>query len=697
MKSSFLFIPTLLVLFFSTHSRASEIRLEAIQVEDSKNSGFFDEVTPQDSKRAILLRGKKVTQTSLEALPTLSTNNHRQAFTKVPGLLVSEVSNESFASFNYRGQGDPHETFNLLLLQDGAPIAADLYGYPANYYVPPYDWVESVEFIRGGASLLFGPQPGGAVNYRLKKPRPAERLGGTLGLRFGSNRFQAYNGDARFTLGSTDTLLTAHRRLGGGFRLNNSDFDVGALAARTETHLSKDESLRVEVEHYQSDFGDAGGLALTGGANKISFFDNRFGNTLNHDRLQIRRTGGILGYSKKTASGALFESRLMAHLMDRDSFRQSAGTAPTFGGVANGATNTIQKQGFTTASLDARLKWNDDFFGAKSTPSVGSSVYWVDSPFRQYTGGAPDARTGDLKKDLMRHSRVVSLFIENRLEWGAFSVTPGIRLENIYQSIEEKLNVGSAVPLRNHSEWMHVPLFGLGLGYGFENGTEWYANVSQAYKPPTYQDVIPLSTGDQVSTDIQEARSIQLESGYRGRSDWLQWDSSLFYIRYTNQFGRVGTVIQNTGGARYFGWDGSLEADLGHAWSVLKKVHLYTNFSALNASFFEGSLAGKTPQYAPKYLVRTGILAYPIEGSKIALMNTFVTDHYADDGNSSNFQVPTYRVWDLTLESRFPGTRYRLMGGVNNLFDSAYWTRVRSNGIDPALPRNFYLGMSADL
>jgi Fe(3+) dicitrate transport protein len=156
-------------------------------------------------------------------------------------------------------------------------------------------------------------------------------------------------------------------------------------------------------------------------------------------------------------------------------------------------------------------------------------------------------------------------------------------------------------------------------------------------------------------------------------------------------------VIQNTGGARYFGWDGSLEADLGHAWSVLKKVHLYTNFSALNASFFEGSLAGKTPQYAPKYLVRTGILAYPIEGSKIALMNTFVTDHYADDGNSSNFQVPTYRVWDLTLESRFPGTRYRLMGGVNNLFDSAYWTRVRSNGIDPALPRNFYLGMSADL
>jgi outer membrane receptor for Fe3+-dicitrate len=679
----------------SSFAQESATRLEAVRIEDSSDSDFGSESTPRDSDRPVLLRGKKVTQVKLDALPELSTNNHRQAFTKVPGLLVSEVSNESFASFNYRGQGDPHETLNLLLLQDGAPIAADLYGYPANYYIPPYDWVEGVEFLRGGAGLIYGPQPGGALNYRLKKPEPRESIGGSLGVRFGSNRFQAYNGDLRFSLGGTDALLLGQRRLGEGFRTSNSDFNVGAAMARTETKLTDGGVLRVEMEHYQAEFGEPGGLAVTPGANRVAFSENRFASTLQHDRLQIRRTGGSVGHSKKLDGGGLWESRLSVHSMDRDSFRQASGTAPAFGGVANGGTNTIQQQGFTTASLDSRVKFKPELFGIRNTATVGGTLYYVDSPFLQSTGNAPNARSGDLKKDLMRNSRVVSIFLEDRLEWGSFSLTPGVRIENIYQKIRENLNVGSVAPLRSGSEWLHVPLFGLGMGYAFEDGTEWYANVSQAYKPPTYQDTIPLFNNEQVASDIDESRSIQAETGYRGRSSWLQWDSSLFYIRYTNQFGRVGSLIQNTGGARYFGWDGSLEADLGHWVSALRKVHLYTNFSALNASFFEGSLAGKTPQYAPKYLIRSGVLAYPVDGTKIALMNTFVTDHFADDGNTTNFQVPTYRVWDLTFETRILDTRFQLVGGVNNLFDSAYWTRVRSNGIDPALPRNFYLGLNA--
>ncbi len=679
-------------------SLAQESRLDVVKVQESRDSVFFDEATPRDADRAVILRGKKVTQTKLEALPELSTNQHRQAFTKVPGLLVSEVSNDGFASFNYRGQGDPHESMNLLLLQDGAPISADLYGYPANYYVPPYDWVEGVEFVRGGAGLMYGPLPGGALNYRLKRPKPVDRLGGSIGARFGSNSFQAYNADARFTLGSTDSLVTLHRRLGDGFRIDNSDFDIGAGAVRTETRLSSSEKLRVEFEHYQSDFGDAGGLALESGANRVRFSENRFGTTLSNDRLQIRRTGGVLGYSKKLVGGGVWDSRLMVHSFDRDSFRQNGSG---FGTIPSGTTNTIQKQSFTTASLDSRVKFNPDFFGVRNTLSAGGTFYYVDSPFRQFTGATPDARTGDLKKELMRNSRVVSLFLEDRFEWGAFSLTPGVRIENIYQSIRERLNVGSTSPLRSDSDWQHVPLFGLGMGYGFADGSEWYANVSEAYKAGTYGDVIPTNTNEEVNSDIKESRSIQAETGYRGRNDWLQWDSSVFYIRYANQFGRVNQggndVFLNTGAARYFGWDGSLEADLGHWVGVLKNIHLYGNFSALNARFTGGYAIGATPQYAPKYLVRSGVLAYPSEGTKIALMNTFVTDHYGYDNNTQDRFIPTYRVWDLTVETRLFQSRYRLTGGVNNLFDSAHWTRVRSNGVDPALPRNFYLGLSANL
>ncbi|MBU6154623.1 MAG: TonB-dependent receptor, partial [Bdellovibrionales bacterium] len=317
------------------------------------------------------------------------------------------------------------------------------------------------------------------------------------------------------------------------------------------------------------------------------------------------------------------------------------------------------------------------------------------SPFLQSTGASPDARTGDLKKDLIRNSRVVSFFAENRMEWGSFSITPGVRLENIYQKIKENLNVGSAVPLRNNSEWTHVPLFGLGLGYALQDGSEFYGNLSEAYKPKTYQDTIPLFNQDQVFEDINEAKSIQVEAGYRGSSRFLQWDSSVFYIGYSNQFGRDQNLIINTGAARYLGIDGSVEGDLGYFSGLIRNFHLYLNFSALNARFIEGSLEGKTPQYAPKYLIRSGLLLYPSQRTKIALMNTLVTEHFGDDPNSANFRIPTYRIWDLTFETAPFGDRYKLVGGVNNLFDAFYWSRVRSNGIDPGLPRNFYLGISA--
>lgn len=129
-------------------------RLEAISVEGArKRSG---ESLPEVENQKIN-SGKKTSTTVLEDLPALTQNNYRQALALTPGLLTSEVANQSFASFNYRGVGDPHESFNLLTLQDGLPIAADPYGYPASYYLPSLDYVERIDFIRGGAALQYGP------------------------------------------------------------------------------------------------------------------------------------------------------------------------------------------------------------------------------------------------------------------------------------------------------------------------------------------------------------------------------------------------------------------------------------------------------------------------------------------------------------------------------------------------------------
>lgn len=79
---------------------------------------------------------------------------------------------------------------------------------------------------------------------------------------------------------------------------------------------------------------------------------------------------------------------------------------------------------------------------------------------------------------------------------------------------------------------------------------------------------------------------------------------------------------------------------------------------------------------------------------KLALMGTFVDQHFADDGNAANFRIPSYAVWDLTFEAKVFKSNVSVIAGVNNLFDERYYSRIRSNGIDPANGRNYYAGLA---
>ena len=53
--------------------------------------------------------------------------------------------------------------------QNGYNIAADVYGYNETYYLPTMEAVTKIEVIKGAASIQFGSQLGGMVNYVLKE------------------------------------------------------------------------------------------------------------------------------------------------------------------------------------------------------------------------------------------------------------------------------------------------------------------------------------------------------------------------------------------------------------------------------------------------------------------------------------------------------------------------------------------------
>ena len=97
-----------------------------------------------------------------------TTNNAREIFSRIPGVTIWENEGSGIqVNVGVRGLS-PNRSWELNTRQNGYDISSDVFGYPEAYYNPPLEAVETISLVRGGASLQFGPQFGGTLNYVLK-------------------------------------------------------------------------------------------------------------------------------------------------------------------------------------------------------------------------------------------------------------------------------------------------------------------------------------------------------------------------------------------------------------------------------------------------------------------------------------------------------------------------------------------------
>jgi Fe(3+) dicitrate transport protein len=639
-----------------------------------------------DSQRVLL--GKKVTTVGSENLPKLAPNlNQREILGEIPGLTVSEVNNESWLSVSSRGLGDPHESYNVLVLRDGLSVSPDPYGYPAAYYVPPTQAIEKIEFFRGGSSLIYGPQPGGALNFRLKSAphsaihptavhQSAAPHASTVAMSAGSFGLRnLYLDHVWNRTGQTGGLVSLSVREQDGFRSANNSSEVLNPRLQLTRSFLGGHRWTLDMDAYLGRFDEPGGLSDTPGPDRLTLGQPR-SVTLRSDSLQIARRAVTLTWERELKDDSSLSARLWSSNYDRHSFRQTLGTAPAFGGIANGSGNVIQKQDFQTFGLEARWQKN-------SSTAVFQTIH-TDSPFRQFSGPTPEARSGPRTRDIDRATRSWALAAEHVFSLGKYAVAPGLRLESIEQTIDENLNTLGTDPLRSAQERLTVPLVGVGLSG--PDGS--YANLTQGFKPPSFQDTVPLLVSDTISEDLEEGRSLTLELGRRGTSDLGDFDVSVFAIDYSNIFGRVGTEFKNLGASRHYGVD-ALWCYRESGWRV------FLNSSVLRARFVEGPQEGRTPQYAPWLLARYGVAREFSKDSDLKITVQSSARQFGDDGNSVNFNLPARTVVDLAGRAQVGGLDWSM--GIQNVFNQDRPSRVRSNGYEPAMPFLIYGGLSAAL
>lgn len=706
-------------------------QMEEVQVlADWMVPGVVDGPFLPDIEGTRINAGKKTSNLLLHDLPTINNDNYRQLIAQTPGLVLAEESTP-LVSIGFRGF-EPHRMQFFQVLQNGFPIHADMFGYPEAYYTPSFQAVERVELVRGGAALQYGPQPAGAINFVMTPPPTDRALAieslNTLGSFGFYSNFTALGG----TVGKFSYGGYYNHRQADGFREANSYYYLNNYSATFALDATGPRRWFLYLDAYDETHGEPGGLTLATGPNTVNYNTNRNGTSRFFDRMRISRYAVSLLHENELGEDTLLTVRGWWNYYLRASWRQRGGGFGTLPTGPDAQTNSIENQQFYTFGIEPRILHNYEWLGEEHALSAGMMLYQTWSPRVDSRGSSPGAVTGTIRNQSERSNWYYSVFAENLFRIGNFSITPGVRLESIWQSVSEIINVGrssAGLPLQNESNFTFVPLFGLGLEYAFTPQVQAYANVSTAYRPVIFTQAVPSSPTEVVAGNLDPSYIWNYEVGFRGTpTEWIIWDTSFFLLDFQNQIGtRTAeggnlTIIENAGRSVTYGWDASLQLDFtGLAERLFRRdfepvrsgknpaesaseswvqrygsLGLFTNLTLMQGDFISGPNTGKTPQYTPDYLLRLGLTYDWQQRIKIGFLGNFSGASFADSSNTPSRFIPAYDVWDLTIEAKVFQDWVTLIAGVNNIFDRNYYSRIRSDGIDPAAPRNWYAGVKVE-
>ncbi len=643
---------------------------------------------------------RDTTVVRLKLQPPIINNQPRQLFDQMPGLVLAEQQNPTNLNLSYRGLGNPQESEYLLLMQDGIPMEMDFIGYPTLYYLPSFQSISQVQMIRGGSGLLYGPQPEPVINFISRRPGKTTRA--STDQVFGSDGLYSTYSSISGPAGRWDYLADFSHRQSNGQRANG-DYSVDSGDLALGYRIDPGQKLSLAVHAYALESGMPG---LLSGA---QFRANSRQTSTPDDRDWAHRYTAVLTYRNQIDRNSLFVQKLWTGYQDlvTRADRYSAGS-PALG---TGATLASQKFHYT--GLDGRFLHH---WGQGSAFTLGYTAYASNSPYTEINSPdpliAPYGASGALFYNDQRRTRYVAVFGENLYRFGRFHVVTSARIDH-----EQLYTHETAAPHPNlvHGTFSRtVPLFGIGFGNDFGRGNETYFNVSQGYRPVRYLDIASPFSNFNGLNNPASTHYLTYEAGVHG---WplsgLYYDASVFQINAaheieTEQLTPTETIDVNSGDLRSRGVEASSAYDLLRLWpGVPASEHLtvFANVSILNAKFTASRIPGQTgkvPAYAPHYVLKGGVTLRGVRGLTMSVMVDAVGAQYFQNSDtalgSTPALIPAYTVADFTGQYAW-GTHWRVEGGVSNLGNHRYYSRVFLFGgsLEPALTRQFYLGVAYHL
>ena len=698
---------------------------ELMEVEvKSRKQKIFELKRLNDIEGTSIFAGKKNEVVLVkQSMANLASNNARQIYSQVTGLNIYQ-NDDAGLQLNIGGRGlDPNRTSNFNTRQNGYDISADVLGYPESYYTPAAEGLEEVQIVRGAASLQYGTQFGGLVNFVMKKPNQNKEFELITRNTLGSNELYTNFTSISGTIKKASYFSFLNYKQGDGFRPNSA-----FRSMNTYTHLKYTFNKKIWVS---ADFTYLNYIAQqAGGLSDQMFLEDHLQSNRARNWFEVNWLLYNLYLNYKSSQTSTFSLNIFGLNAQRNAlgFRTNRVSQ-----VDSGNERDLIKGDFNNYGFELKFLKNYKIFNKKSNLLLGTKFYKSDNTSQQGPGSnESDANFNFYTDEFPNYNNQssykypnlnIAFFGENLFYLNKkLSITPGFRLEHIKTESDgnyKKINLdGAGNVILNQTIYDNIirerSFILLGTGISYKGPAEFYGNISQNYRSVTFADISIVNPAYSIDPNISDEKGYTIDFGLRGElKKYISFDLSAFNLYYNDRIGFIqkaypdGSVKSekgNVGNALIYGIESLIDFNLNKFLSLNNNniFSLYLNSSFISSEYVESQrngVEGNKVEFVPNINIKSGV-KFGINNLLSNLQFSYLSSQFTDASNAieSNLsgvigEIPEYYILDFSSSYSFKN--YKFEFGINNLLNYKYFTRRATGypgpGIIPSAGTNMYM------
>lgn len=678
---------------------------------------------------------------------------------KAPGVYIREEDGYGlFPNISIRGV-DHGRSAKVMLLEDGIPQAPAPYSAPAAYFSPTTGRMSGLEVLKGSSQVRHGPHvTGGVVNY-LSTPIPTEQSGYFKQV-IGEDdelRSHVYFGDSVDTenAGRFGYLLEGFFRRNDGFKTidETPDFRDGDDTGISNNDFNAKFSWEPDSSTYQRFELSLGRTELDANETYLGLTEEDFGDdpyrryaATRFDNIDTEQERVVLRHFIELGERTDLSTALYNIEFKRNWYKlnQVNGTSLSRA-IADGGTDLQTLKGAAAGNLNVRANAREYYSrGIKTTLTHGFSIggadhtltagvrfhedqvdrFQFEDDFTQQANGTISDRTRTAPGaagDRVQETRAVAFNLDDRVEMGRLTLTPGIRVEHLDHEFREDQRTSATGASPDEGDDT-LSMIGGGIGAIWEQNRNWTVRggIFRGFSPPG-----PKAN---ITGDIGEETSIATELGvtYTNNSRSFRGTVTAFRTDFDDlvvpdNIGATGGGSGETssvGEVRTQGlevsaqWNPAAGSDLG-VRTPLTLVATFTDAEIANAStstdaesIFSGGEDGNDVPYVPdvQFTATAGVHG---DSWGAELIGTYVDDVFASASNvdeqvgpqgnpDARFgRIDSYFIADASVYYELR-SGVRVSAGAHNLFDKEYVASRLPHGARPGKPRTGYVAVELD-